>query len=133
LNIGRGNDMTSNFIWLILAIYFEARNQHPSVQVKIGHAVMNRTITRSLSVKGVVAQKFQFPWYRQIQQGTKRVKDMDALVRSAKSADECMKQRMNGIYFYGADHFFDDSISAPSWAKKLHSLGKFGSFYFFRS
>jgi spore germination cell wall hydrolase CwlJ-like protein len=125
--------MIENMTWLILAIYFEARNQHPSVQVKIGHAVMNRTITRSLSVKGVVAQKFQFPWYRQIQQGTKRVKDMDALVQCAKSAAKVHRERVNGIYFYGADHFFDDSISAPSWAKKLHSLGKFGSFYFFRS
>jgi spore germination cell wall hydrolase CwlJ-like protein len=125
--------MTSNFIWLILAIYFEARNQDPSVQVKIGHTIMNRTIKRSLPVKSVVAQDFQFPWYKELEDGKQVVKDMDALIQCAESAFKVQQERMDGIYFFGANHFYDDSISAPYWAASMHSIGKYGNFYFLRS
>ena len=129
--------MTENFLWLIIAIYFEARNQSFDTKVKIGHAVMNRVKRRGISVKEVVAEPNQFPWYNKILTGEKVIggdkQEVDALIVCAEAAFRVEKDRMNGEFFFDCDHFYDDSIEKPYWAPSMTYLGKYDDFYFFKS
>ena len=124
--------MTSNFIWLMIAIYFEARNQPLDVQVLIGHSVMTRTLKREISVKQVCAEKGQFPWYKKLKNSKLIIDDVASLIRAADAAFKVQAERMDGIYF-DADFFYSDDISPPYWAKVFEPRGKYGAFYFFKS
>ena len=129
--------MTENMIWLIIAIYCEAANQSLETNVKIGHAVLNRTIKRRMSIKEVVSEPHQFPWYQEILNGNKVLggnsQEVDALVKAAEAASICYEERNAGYYFHLVDHFYSDDIDEPYWASSMKYAGKFDNFYFFRS
>jgi spore germination cell wall hydrolase CwlJ-like protein len=119
-----------NITWLVLCIYFEARGENHETKVKVAQVVMNRTIQRSQSIKEVVTAPKQFEWYNG--GSIPEIKEPEVLWRCVQAALSCVKRRSMGDTFGGANHFFDDSIKPPSWAKTMKYLGKSGSIHFFK-
>ncbi len=123
--------MITNMTWLVLCIYFEARNQPLEAKTMVGHVVMNRMVKSDMSIKDVVTKPWQFSWMNT--ELPPAVKDYNALIECTEAAIEVLNQRLDGKDFFGADHYFDDSIKPPSWSSKMKPLGKVGAFFVFKS
>lgn len=116
---------------LILCVYFEARGENEQARVAVGHVIMNRVAKADISVKQVVEKPYQFSWLNNPVQP--HIKDYTALVNCAVSVFKMYKERLEGKDLQGADHYYDDSIKPPYWAKDMKPLGKIDSFFFFKS
>ena len=118
-------------MWLALCIYHEARGEPTEGKVAVCHVVLNRAYSRGKTVKQVVLQPFQFSWANGGARPT--IKDYDALESCSASVDICLAERSAGEYFSHADHYFADTIKAPSWARNMTLVEKIGHHSFFRS
>lgn len=123
--------MIKNIIWLALCIYFEGRGEPKEGQVAIGHVIMNRVERRDASIKDIVNAPWQFSW---LNPGVKRpsIDDFVALEECFRSALDCLGERLEGKDFFGADHYYAEYISAPSWAGKLKLVKKIGQHIFMK-
>ena len=127
--------MITNITYLILCIYFESRNQDMSTKIKIGHVVMNRMVKSDKSIKDVVTKPWQFSWMNESMKTGKLppVDDYKAYIECSEAAMKVLDERIDGKDFFGATHFYDDSIPAPYWVPSMKKdLGKFGNFYFYK-
>lgn len=123
--------MIENFTWLVLCIYFEARNQPLEAKVTVGHVIMNRMIQSNSSIKDVVTKPYQFSWMNT--DVAPSIDDYQAYIDCETAAIEVLNQRMDGKDFFGADHYYDDSIEPPYWTKSMKFIAKVGAFYVYKS
>ena len=124
--------MNENILWLALCIYFESRGEPIEAQLGVGHVVLNRTAAKHMSVKQVVQQPYQFSWYNEDVEPPV-IRELSAFADCMDSALECLKQRLQGETFLGADHFYDNSIDAPYWAKEMTLIAQRGRILFYKS
>jgi spore germination cell wall hydrolase CwlJ-like protein len=123
--------MIENMMWLAFCVYFEARGEPIKTQVAVAHVILNRANTRKESVKTIIIQPHQFSWYKW--DSLPAIKDYNAFVNCCESVYECLRERLNGETFKGADHFYSDDIKEPYWAVAMEPIKKIGRIYFFKS
>ena len=83
-----------------------------------------------MSIKDVILQPYQFSWANV---GTRpAVNDYNSLEECAAAVDICLSERSAGEFFSNADHYFADTIKAPSWASKMALIEKIGHHTFYR-
>jgi len=123
--------ISKQLIWIAICIYHEARNQPEEGQIAVGHVILNRAEKRSMTAKEIILQPSQFSWAND---GARpAIKDYASLEKSCEMAERCLSERTEGKNFFGADHYFADSISMPSWAKKMRLIKKVGNHSFFKA
>jgi len=117
-------------LWLAICIYHEARGEPKEGQIAVAHVIMNRVRERDKSVEQIVLQPFQFSWANNNRRPP--IKNYAALSECLDSAMVCLSERMQGVDFDGANHYFADSIRPPVWASKMRKIGKIGAHVFYR-
>lgn len=122
--------MNNDLLWLAINAYHEARGEDRNGQIAVCHVVLNRCEQTKKSVKDVVLKPFQFSWAN----GGARppIKDYASLENCYAAVQECLLQRQHGLSLDGANHYFSDTIPAPSWAAKMTEICKIGHHTFYR-
>lgn len=124
--------MGENLLWFVLCIYFEARGEPFEGKVAVGHVIMNRVERRNASVVDIIKAPWQFSWMNPGVERTRVIKDFVALLECIKAANACINERLDGKDYFGADHYFGDYITRPTWAKDMKFVGKIGKHLFYR-
>lgn len=123
--------MNENIFWLGVNIYHEARGESLEGQIAVGHVVMNRAEHRKKTAKEIVLQPMQFSWHNGDQYPP--IKEYGALLASMQAAEAVVMERLEGKTLGGADHYFADYISPPSWSRAMKQVAKIGKHIFLRS
>lgn len=124
--------LVSNFMWLTLCIYFEARSEGVEGMVAVGHVILNRVEKRDISIESVVKQPSQFSWTLANDPQKRTVNDIDSLVRAAEAATKVCEERMDGKDFFGANHYFNWKQVLPEWAKSMKLVKRIGDHDFYK-
>ena len=131
---------------LTCALYHESRSEFIKTKFRaplaIGFVILNRSYYRNRTIKQVITRESQFSWYNSKQ--TRKVVlenkiDLDSWRAAKKIADVVLKIETfpRGVQEYldptkGADHFYHQSIDAPSWSKKMDLKANIGHFKFLK-
>ncbi len=119
---------------LAMAVYYEARGEHPDAQLAVAEVVMNRVIDPRFAgdvctvVKedwGPAAHDCQFSFY--CDGLPEDPQDMVAWSVAKDIADKALKGDVLG---HGATHYHADYVH-PWWNKTLTPVGKIGTHYFY--
>lgn len=124
--------LITNFMWLTMCIYFEARNQSEEGMLAVGHVIMNRVEQRNASLEAVVRAPYQFSWTNKNDPQKRIINDMDALVKAANIATKVLEERMNGKDFWQADHYFNWKEVLPKWADKMTFIKRIDDHDFYK-
>jgi N-acetylmuramoyl-L-alanine amidase len=122
---------SKELLWLSINSYHEARGEPFEGIVAVCHVVLNRTLRRSMGVKEVVLQPWQFSWANT--KPLPGIKDLEGLERCMVAAEECLKEREQGITLEDADHYYADYIDKPKWADSMEHICTIGRHLFYRS
>jgi len=119
-------DLLEAILWLTINVYHEARGEDQLAQIAVAHVTINRTKTRSLSIKQVVLQPSQFSWVHQL----------DSYIPSNPQAFiECLESvsvAVQGHDFTGGSTYYHLDTINPWWASKYTYVASYGSHKFYR-
>lgn len=122
--------MIYQIVYLAICIYHEARGEPADGQVAVGHVIMNRVAKSDKSVKDVVFSPWQFSWANAGQRPP--ISDYESFAQCINSAMICLQERLEGMDFNGANHYFAEYIPKPEWANKMKFLWKIGKHLFYK-
>jgi len=127
--------LLEQIFWLAVCIYHEARGESDRGKVAVGHAILNRVEKRDKSIKDIVLQPWQFSFANiNVIEGKPLppIKDYQALIDCQHNAFVCLIERLEGKDLNGANHYFNDSLVTPSWAKNMKFIDQIGNHVFFK-
>lgn len=122
---------------LALCLWREARGEGYDAQCGVVHTVLNRLKARTwfgASISEIVSKPWQFssmsaPGDRQLTRFP--LAGDSAFTLCLQVVEDCCNGRAPDPT-RGADHFYDDSIAAPAWARSGEFKAKFGKLNFYR-
>ncbi len=118
--------MIEAIFWLALNVYHEARNQEQLDQIAVAHVVINRSKSRSLPIKQVIFQPFQFSWTFQKE---------DYFPHDTKAFLECTKSAIaavEGRDFTGGALYYHNINMIPEWSNRLEYTSTYGAHSFYK-
>lgn len=127
-----GCDYNKQLEILALNIYHEARGEGEEGMQMVGEVVLNRVDHPKYpnTICGVVYQKSQFSWVKQLKNHTPKEKEMWEL--SLHMAEQLLQGDID-LYDNGATHFLNPKAlkKLPSWARKFDEVAKIGNHVFY--
>ncbi|PID76050.1 MAG: cell wall hydrolase [Deltaproteobacteria bacterium] len=118
--------LLEGFLWLTLNVYHEARSEPQIGQVAVALVTLNRASQRSLPVKQIVQEPYQFSWTLQKESYTPQ---------NPKAFLDCMQSAYlaleNEDFTDGATHYHLNTI-APYWISQYTYLDQYGSHKFYK-
>ena len=109
--------------YLANTAYHEARNQGQDGMVAVCHVILNRSLSRGLTVKEVVYQSKQFSCYNRTK--TPLIKDYDSFIKCQYAVKRTRDERLKGFNFYNAQYFMNEEVvmarygHLPAWLEKM--------------
>jgi len=127
-----GCDYNKQLEILALNIYHEARGEGEEGMQMVGEVVLNRVDHPKYpnTICGVVYQKSQFSWVKQLKNHTPKEKEMWEL--SLHMAEQLLQGDID-LYDNGATHFLNPKAlkKLPSWTRKFDEVAKIGNHVFY--
>ena len=139
-------DMYDNVI-AALCVWREARGEEPMVQFLVARVIVNRVRDYFKrwpnTLSGVVLQRLQFSSFNSDDPNTSKMPlltDVSFVVccdAVDKAFDDTTIESITLSPFVTkmieANHYHDDSIEPPAWAKNMKFLGKLGRILFYKA
>lgn len=108
-----------SLIWMVLTLFFEARNQPIEGQVAICHVVLNRAEQRGTSPLEEIQRPFQFSWTIDGIQLDELMNDPESLEKAIRASTQCLKERVEGKTFGLSTHYYNPKQASPGWRKNM--------------
>jgi N-acetylmuramoyl-L-alanine amidase len=107
-------------LWLSLALFYEARGEPVQCQIDVSRVILERSRLSGTSVQYVILAPGQFPWVKDVFQGT-TLKPESRPNRQSAAWLQVEQSAIRSLYIddmIKATHFHSKSISKPvSWSK----------------
>lgn len=117
---------------IALAIYHEARSEPLEGQIAVGLTVLNRTYHPNWpdSACEVIAQAYQFPWYREGMAQAFRPQERSAFIRARALAEALATGRIRSTLEDRATCFYHERMDSPEWRHWFPIIAKIGAHIF---
>jgi len=118
--------MTGQDFYCTATAYHEARGEPLDGQIAVVHVILNRALTRGLSVREVVYQSKQFECYQKTK--TPIIKNYRAFIIACTATEMARQQRLNGESLYGAEYFMNTDLvierygRLPTWLNNMTAV-----------
>lgn len=128
------NDLeTGQIFYGSATIYHEAKDEPSLGRVCASHVILNRSVIRKLSIKGVVYEPWQFSCYNK--RKNPPISSYVKFIQCQKSFEKAFSQRLLGYTYFGADHYHADYMDPyPDWSfhPDMKLIGQVGVHVFYR-
>lgn len=127
----------SDFLWLALTVYYEARGE-PTVGMKaVTKVIMNRARRKNKSIKQIVLKPMQFSCYNGgLASEILKIRELPTFIKVADTVQEAMAEWEGGDNLGGADHYYAlagmKGNKPPSWAAGMRLIIEINNHRFYK-
>lgn len=131
-------NLPQGFIWVVLTVYLEARNQPDIGEREVTKVILNRAHKNNWPLKDIVLARKQFSvWNKGVDHKDNWIKEIIVFVNTSKNCEQAYEEWSNGDNLHGATHYYSPKsmipkYSVPYWVPKMTFVKQTDDHKFYR-